>query len=48
MRMFAAEFPGRHFIDQVVANISDCTLTAELKRQQWLAAQIEEAGREHK
>ena len=29
-----------------MANISDRTLTAELKRQRWYAAQIEEAGRE--
>ena len=36
----------RQFVDQAVANIGDRTLTAELKRQRWLAAQIEEAGRE--
>ena len=46
MRMFAADFPGRQFVDQAVVNISDRTLTAELKRQRWYAAQIEEAGRE--
>ena len=46
MRMFAADFPGRQFIDQAVANIGDRTLTAELKQQWWYAAQIEEAGRE--
>ena len=46
MRMFAADFPGRQFVDQAVANIGDRTLTAELKRQRWYAAQIEEAGRE--
>ena len=46
MHMFAANFPGRQFVDQAVANIGDCTLTAELKRQWWYAAQIEEAGRE--
>ena len=47
MRMFAADFPGRQFVDQAVANIGDCTLTVELKRQWWYAVQIEEAGREH-
>ena len=46
MRMFAADFPGRQFVDHAVVNIRDCTLTAELKRQRWYAAQIEEAGRE--
>ena len=46
MHMFAADFPGRQFIDQAVANIGDRTLTAELKRQRWYTAQIEEAGRE--
>ena len=46
MRMFAADFPGRQFVDQAVANIGDRTLTAELKRQRWYAAQIEEASRE--
>ena len=46
MRMFATDFPGRQFVNQAVANISDRTLTAELKRQRWYAAQIEEAGRE--
>ena len=44
--MFAADFPGRQFVDQAVANIGDHTLMAELKRQRWLAAQIEEAGKE--
>ena len=33
-------------MDQAVANIGDRTLTAELKRQRWYAAQIEEASRE--
>ena len=47
MCMFATEFPGRHFVDQAVANIGDRTLMAELKRQQWLAVQIKEAGKEH-
>ena len=46
MHMFAADFPGRQFVDQAVANIGDCMLTAELKRQRWYAAQIEEASRE--
>ena len=46
MRMFAADFPGRQFVDQAVTNIGDRTLVAELKRQRWYAAQIEEAGRE--
>ena len=46
MRMFAADFPRQQFVDQAVANIGDRTLTAELKRQRWYAAQIEEAGRE--
>ena len=46
MRMFAADFPGRQFVNQAVANISDHTLMAELKRQRWLAAQIKAAGRE--
>ena len=48
MRMFAADFLGRQFVDQAVANISDCTLTAELKRHRWYVTQIEEAGRECK
>ena len=48
MCMFAAEFPGRQFVDQAVANIGDRTLTVELKRQRWLATQIEEAGKERK
>ena len=46
MRMFAADFPGRQYVDQAVVNIGDRTLTAELKRHRWYAAQIEEAGRE--
>ena len=48
MRMFAADFPRRQFVDQAVANIGDRMLTAELKRQRWYTAQIEEAGRERK
>ena len=46
MRMFAEDFPGRQHVDAAVSSINNRTLTAELKRQRWLARQIVEAGQE--